>query len=156
MGSETVEAVRTRHTDTPIRTGDVTHLAVPDGYCSGYVSLGVVEHHRKGPEPIARGLPGISAWGNCSHFCAYCHALRRLKAKAGLYKPQIKGMQFYQYVFSIAEFTSIPLAADFNVCNYMLYDIPKGIRDEITVLRWVFGVRGIGWRLQHLLQSWRG
>jgi hypothetical protein len=65
-------------------------------------------------------------------------------------------MQFYQYVFSIAEFTSIPLAAGFNVCNCMIYDIPKGIRDEITVLRWVFGVRGIGWRLQHLLQSWRG
>ena len=50
-GRETVETVLSVRPDLPIRVGDVTYLEVPDGYYSGYISLGVVEHRLEGPEP---------------------------------------------------------------------------------------------------------
>ena len=152
---ETVEAVRTRYPDLPIRIGDVTELEVPDGYYSGYISLGVVEHLQKGPEPfLCEAYRVLEPGGVALISVPYCNVLRRFKARLGLYGPRVQGMEFYQYAFTRAEFTSILRSAGFKVFDNILYDIPKGVRDEIPVLRWVFRLRGIGWRLQHLLQSW--
>jgi len=47
----TVEAVRQIYPELPIRSGDVTHLNVPDACYDAIISLGVVEHRYEGPEP---------------------------------------------------------------------------------------------------------
>ena len=49
-GEDTVQAIKALRPEAPIRIGDVTQLDVPDGYYTGYISLGVVEHQPEGPE----------------------------------------------------------------------------------------------------------
>ena len=82
--ARTVERVRSIFPGIPVTSGDVTALDVPDGTYAGYVSLGVMEHRREGPEPFLREAfrvlaPGGIAMISVPHF----HVLRRLKGFAG-------------------------------------------------------------------------
>ena len=152
---ETVQTVRSLYPDLPIRTGDVTKLDVPDSFYRRYISLGVVEHRREGPDPFLREAYRVLEPGGVALISVpYYHALRRLKARIGLYQGRVDGMEFYQYAFTETEFTYLLQLAAFNVIDKMLYDVPKGVRDEIPLLQWIFRLRGIGWRAQHLLSSW--
>ena len=51
-GQETVQSVKSLIPDLPIRVGDVTKLGVPDAWYAAYISVGVVEHRRDGPQPF--------------------------------------------------------------------------------------------------------
>jgi len=153
--SETVEAVRTLYPDLPIRVGDVTRLEVPDGTYSGYISLGVVEHSREGPEAFLQEAWRVLEPGGVALISVpYFHPMRRLKARLGLYRGQSDGLEFYQYAFTETEFTALLQAAGFEIIDQMLYDGFKGVKDEIPLLRQMFKWRGIGWRLQRWLRSW--
>lgn len=46
---ETIKFLNEKFPGQPFRVGDVTHLDVPDGFYSGYISLGVMEHIKEGP-----------------------------------------------------------------------------------------------------------
>jgi len=152
---ETVEAVRAMYPDLPIRVGDATHLEVPDGYYSGYISLGVVEHHREGPEPFLREACRVLKPGGVALISVpYFHPLRRLKAWLGLYRGRPDGLEFYQYAFTETEFAALLRAAGFEIIDQMLYGGFKGVKDETPLLRQMFEWRGIGWRLQGWLRSW--
>ena len=49
-----MKMVRELYPDLPIRAGDVTCIEVPEKYYSGYISLGVMEHCRQGPETFLK------------------------------------------------------------------------------------------------------
>ena len=154
-GAETVNAVRARHPDFPIRQGDVTRLEVPDGYYSGYISLGVVEHRQEGPEPFLREAYRVLGAGGVALFSVPCfHPLRRLKARLGFYRGSNDGLEFYQYAFTGTEFTALLQLAKFKVIEQILYDGLKGVKDEIPLLRQMCKLRGLGWRLQRWIESW--
>jgi SAM-dependent methyltransferase len=154
-GAETVKAVRALYPDLPIRVGDVTRLEVPDGYYSGYISLGVVEHRQEGPEAFLQEACRVLEPGGVALISVpYLHPLRRLKARLGLYRGRPDGLDFYQYAFTEADFTALLQAAGFKIIDQMLYDGFKGVKDEIPLLRQMFKWRGIGWRLQRWLRSW--
>jgi SAM-dependent methyltransferase len=151
-GPETVRVVRGLYPDLPIRLGDVTSLEVPDGYYGGYISIGVVEHRREGPEPFLQEAyrvlrPGGVALISVPHF----HPLRRLKAWLRLYRGRTDGLEFYQYAFTTGEFISLLQKAGFKVVDRMVYSGFKGVKDEIPLLRRMFKWRGIGWRLYRRL-----
>jgi SAM-dependent methyltransferase len=152
---ETVEAVRAIRPDLPIRVGDATRLEVPDGYYSGYISLGVLEHRREGPEPFLQEAYRVLEPGGVAFISVpYFHFLRRLKARLGMYRGRPEGLEFYQYAFTETEFAALLRVAGFEVIDQVLYAGFKGLKDEIPLLRQMFEWRGVGWRLQRWLQSW--
>jgi SAM-dependent methyltransferase len=155
-GSGTVAAVRVLYPDLPIRVGDVTHLEVPDGHYAGYISLGVVEHRREGPEPFLReAFRVLSPGGVACISVPYFHPLRRLKACLGLYRGQTGDLEFYQYAFTETEFIRFLQEAGFKVTDRMLYDGFKGLKDEISPLRQMIEWRGIGRLVKRWLVSWK-
>ena len=151
----TVKAVLEKFPDLPISKADVKKLEVPDNYYSGYISLGVVEHLIEGPQAILREAHRVlKPRGVALISIPYFHTLRRFKAWLRLYQASPDGMQFYQYAFRIEEFASILHSSGFTIIDQMGYSIPKGVKDEIPGLGKLFRLRGIGWRLQHLIRSW--
>src|SRR3989339_1665312 len=51
---EAVGLIKKHFPELRVRTGDVRNLKVKDGCYSGYISLGVVEHFKSGPEDYLR------------------------------------------------------------------------------------------------------
>lgn len=156
-GAETVQAVHTLYPDLPIWVGDVTRLEVPDGYYSGYISLGVVEHRQEGPEPFLKEAYRVLAPGGMALISVpYFHPLRRLKAWLELYRDQVDDLEFYQYAFTESEFAGFLREAGFKIVDRMPYDGFKGIKDELPWLRPILSQmlkwRGIGWRLRRWLR----
>lgn len=143
---EVVHTAKTLYPDLPIRVGDVLKLEVPDNYYTGYISLGVMEHCREGPEPYLKEAyrvlqPGGILLASVPHF----HALRRLKARLGFYRENTEGLEFYQYAFLPDEFCAIVGACGFKILEIFYYDPFKGIKDEIEVplLHWLLNQRFI-------------
>ena len=156
-GVQTVKAVRALYPDLPIRAGDVSRLDVPDGTYSGYISLGVVEHWLKGPEPFLHEAYRVLAQDGVALISVpYFHSLRQLKARLRLYRGQPNGLDFYQYAFTETEFGSLLQNAGFKIIAKAPYDGFKGVKDEVPLVRRMFRWRGIGWRLQRWLKrsSW--
>ncbi len=150
----TVELVQKWRPDLPIRVGDVTHLDVPDGYYACYISLGVVEHRRKGPEPFL-----LEAWrvlkpgGIALVSVPWFNPLRRLKSRLGWYQANGKELEFYQYAFTEKEFTRIMKNCGFDILEVASYDPLKGLKDEVFLFRQLLKRRFIGQHLNRLLRA---
>lgn len=149
---QTVDLVKTRFPDLPIRHGDATCLGGPDGRYAGYISLGVVEHHEEGPEVFLREAWRVLAPGGIAIFTVpWFNAFRRWKARFGLYGKSPGGLSFYQYAFARDEFLELLKAAGFAVVDHSGFDTIKGLKDEVpwvgNILKWRF----VGWRLHRAL-----
>jgi glycosyltransferase involved in cell wall biosynthesis/2-polyprenyl-3-methyl-5-hydroxy-6-metoxy-1,4-benzoquinol methylase len=132
----TVERVRSIFPGIPVSAGDVTAMDVPDGTYAGYISLGVMEHRREGPEPFLyeafRVLsPGGIAVISVPHF----HPLRRIKSYLNGYTGDESGLGFYQYAYRRSEFASFIKAAGFEIIETRGYDGVKGVKDESAAVR---------------------
>lgn len=154
---ETVTYVRSAVPSVPIRVGDATAIQEPDGAFAGYISLGVVEHRAAGPGPFLREAHRVLADDGVMMISVpHFHALRKLKASCGLYgNDNVEGLSFYQYAFTLSEFTSILQSSGFEVVETFSYDGFKGVKDEIRLLRRMLLWRGVGWRLATALRKWR-
>lgn len=152
----TVETVRARYPDLPVRAGDVTALDVPDHYYAAYLSLGVIEHREEGPAPFLREAFRILRPGGVLLVSVpYFHALRRLKARLGMYRRRLTGYEFYQYAFTQTELAEMLQQAGFRVQEYLPYDGYKGIKDEIPLAKYLIPrlqrVPRLGWRFARWL-----
>ena len=153
---ETVKAVLDIMPDLPVKRGDVVELDVGDGYFDAYISLGVVEHRREGPEPfLEEAFRVLSDDGIMLLSVPYYHALRRFKSKLGLFKGEIDDLEFYQYAFSLKEMKKIMEKMKFEIVDTFGYDGFKGIKDEIPLLLKIFEIKYIGWRLRLWLKRWK-
>jgi SAM-dependent methyltransferase len=153
LASRTVEAVRDLRPDIPIRRADVARLEVPDGYYVGYISLGVVEHRREGPEPfLQEAYRVLKPNGVALISVPYFHPLRRIKACLGLYRGEAEGFAFYQYAFTRAEMSEILNQAGFKIVDIYIYSGFKGIKDEIPMLREMVQWRPFSWLLAKSLK----
>ena len=83
------------------------------------------------------------------------HALRRLKARLGLYRRRLTGYEFYQYAFTRTELARLLEQAGFRVQEYLAYDGYKGIKDEIPLAKPLLShlqrVPRLGWRFARWL-----
>lgn len=130
--AHTIRAVRRLFPDLPVRTGDVTQLDAPDGHYAGYISMGVIEHRREGPEPFLREALRVLRPGGVAFFSVpYLNLLRRLKARLGYYRGNPQGLEFYQYAYLERDIRSILQAAGFHILARYAYDGVKGIGDEL-------------------------
>lgn len=160
FAASTIARVQRLVPHVPLRAGDVTRLDVPDGHYHGYISLGVIEHRRAGPQPFLTEAyrvlaPGGVALISVPHF----HALRRAKARWGWYgEPDdvADGLEFYQYAFGRDELEQFVTQAGFRVEAALSYDGFKGIKDEVQgsrpVLRAMQKIPLFGWVFKRWLQ----
>jgi SAM-dependent methyltransferase len=138
-GMETVETVKSLYPDLPIRQGDVTQLDVNDGFYAGYISLGVVEHRKEGPEPYLKEAHRVLETGGTAFISVpYINRLRQLKASLGLYRGQPDDLDFYQYAFTKNQFRRYLLGFGFEVIEEVPYGSISGLMDEIPLLRSFF------------------
>lgn len=132
---KTVQRILTYYPDLPVRAGDVTHMDVPDGFYSAYISLGVVEHRKDGPEPFLSEAHRVLDMGGVALISVpYFHPLRQMKARLKLYGENPKGLEFYQYAFSLEEYTRLIRSFGFSILDIFYYDAVKGLKDEIPWL----------------------
>ena len=151
---ETIKAVKAQYPHLSIRTADVTKLDVPDGFYKGYISIGVVEHSQKGPALFLKEAWRVLGTDGLAFISVpFFNPLRQLKAKMGFYRGWINGLDFYQYAFTKAEFENLLQLSGFEIIDDMLYDYFKGVGDEIPLMRKIFRLRGIGWRLKRGIKS---
>lgn len=155
-GRQTVDFIKREFPELPVRLGDVTVLDVPDGYYQGYISLGVMEHRKQGPEPFLKEAQRILAPGGIALISVpHLNFLRRLKLKIGAFKGSERGLDFYQYVYTPGEFDQFLRQAGFEVIAHHQYGGFKGVKDELPFLAKWFEIPQIGWRLRKFLMNWR-
>lgn len=150
----TIEQVKARFPDLPVRVGDVMALDVPDGHYGGYISIGVIEHRRDGPQPFLDEAWRVLKPGGVALISVpYLHDVRQLKGRMGFYRGQPDGLDFYQYAFSRREFAAFLTQAGFDIIAFECYDPVKGLGDEIpyfkAMLQWPF----IGKRLTYRIHK---
>ena len=151
---ETVKAVQGFCPGVPIRVGDVTKLEVPDGSYRGYISLGVVEHQKDGPEPFLREACRVLAPEGVAFVSVpFVNPLRRAKARLGRYRDKVDGLQFYQYAFTEAEFTALLQHSGFQIVTRSFYGGFKGIKDEIPTIRQIAQRGFIGQWIQRRIET---
>ena len=133
---EAVGLIKTRFPELKVRTGDVRNLKVKNGYYSGYISLGVVEHFKSGPEDYLREANRILKRGGVAFVSVpYFNLLRRIKNLFGFYRGSPVGLDFYQYAFTQAEIEDLIQKSGFKVVSRFHYDAYKTLREEIPILK---------------------
>ena len=145
LSRDTVDAVTTLWPAIPIRQGDVKSLAVPDGYYSAYISIGVIEHRQDGPEPFLCEAWRVLKPGGLAVFTVpYFNLLRQLKAGFGLYGGNKTGLHFYQYAFGRSELVDILQGAGFEVNQVSYYGLDYGLKTECPLYAWPRNRRYLG------------
>jgi len=133
---EAVGLTKKRFPELKVRTGDVRNLKVKDGYYSGYISLGVVEHFKSGPGDYLREANRILKRGGGAFISVpYFNLLRRLKNLFGFYRGSPVGLDFYQYAFTQAEIEDLIQKSGFKIVGSFHYDAYKSIKEELPFLR---------------------
>lgn len=151
---KTVTLVQKQFPDLPIRAGDVTALDCPDETYGAYISLGVIEHRQDGPEPFLKEAFRVLRPGGTALFSVpYYNPLRRLKARLGCYDRSAGETPFYQYAYDQTTLASMFTDHGFEIIDIRFADPVKGLRDESRILRALFKVPHIGWRLRQWSSS---
>ena len=149
QSAETVERVKGILPDLPISHGDVTDLPVPDAHYRAYISIGVIEHRKAGPEPFLSEARRVLEPGGVAAISVPCfNALRQAKCRFGLYPGPRPGMDFYQYAYSVPEMTSILDDHGFGILATRYYGLDYGLRTECPLYNWLRGRRYVGGALR--------
>lgn len=127
-----VELVKSVFPELPIRVGDVLNIDRPDGYYGAYVSLGVVEHRRQGPEPFLReAYRVLDERGVLLISVPVINVIRRLKMRLNIYKYRLlPEMNFFQYFFGKKEFCRILKNHNFTVVDTRCIGLAYGLTVE--------------------------
>jgi SAM-dependent methyltransferase len=128
--------VKRLHPDLPVRQGDVTRLDATDGFYGAYISLGVMEHRREGPEPfLVEAFRVVRDGGVMLVSVPFFNRFRALKAAVGFYRGSVGDREFYQYAYSKETFSDILERHGFRVVERIPYDAAKGLSDEVPGMR---------------------
>lgn len=132
----TVELVHRIAPELPVRVGDATALDVRDGYYSAYLSFGVMEHLREGPEPfLAEAHRVLCAGGVALISVPHLHWLRWICGHAGKYVLRADDLPFYQHAFTCGDMRKHIHDAGLTVIAASTYDWQKGLVDELPGLQ---------------------
>jgi len=153
-GGQTIKRVKAIYHDLPIKVGDVTKIEANNNYFDGYISLGVVEHRKEGPEPyLAEAFRVIKPGGYAFISVPYMNRLRRIKSRLGFYsKFKQTNMVFYQYAFSKYEFQNFLEQAGFEIIETHGIAGLFGLREELPVLFFILDRMPGGWRIQEYIK----
>jgi len=134
FAQNTINFVKSKFPQMPIKLGNVLNLDYPDNYFKGYISWGVVEHWEEGPGKILKEAARVlKKQGVMILSIPYSNPLRKLKNLLGFYQNQ-KG-DFYQYLFTRNEIIGYIKEAGFEIIKTYPNNPVKGLRDEIFGMR---------------------
>jgi SAM-dependent methyltransferase len=123
----------------PLAASDLRTLAIRDGAVAAYVSLGVVEHDREGPDAILAEARRVLAPGGALIVSVpYVNGVRRL-GSAWIRRRQAairgRGGAFYQYAFSRAELLAALRRQRFEPLVATPYDPARLLRGALRRAR---------------------
>ncbi len=113
---------------------DVRSVPLPDNSISGYISLGVIEHFKEGPEDALKeanrilkdgGIAIISTPNRYSFHTILLSQINKIKllvkfllSSLSLYKPKVSQEILFQYEYSVKELVDFARNAGFEVIDY--------------------------------------
>lgn len=134
----TITRVKALFPDLPVRQEDVCALDVADGHYAAYISLGVIEHRRDGPDPFLREAKRVLAPGGMAIFSVpWFNPLRRLKALSGAFGGAApENLEFYQYAYRAGEIIALLEQVGFVLVDHRSSpNIQMGFEDELPTLQ---------------------
>ena len=133
---------------SPLAVMDLSRLAVRSGTFGAYISLGVVEHDRNGPDPIvAEAARVLSPGGRLLLSVPYWNGARRLLTRRLVREGdeiRAAGGEFYQFAFTRQEVRAFVEAHGFRVLNFHPYDPARMWRKRFKRLAVQLGGAGDG------------
>ena len=127
----------------------------PDGFYDGYISLGVVEHCKEGPEPfLLEAYRVLNSGGIAFISVPYINALRKAKTEDGFLRCiPTQATYFYQYAFQRNEFGQFLTDAGFKIIEVKGVAGYYALREELSPLFLVLDRIPGNWRLQKFIRE---
>jgi len=117
-----------------LKYGDVLNLEFPDNEFDCYISFGVAEHLKEGPQLLLKEAKRVlKPEGIIFISVPYINPLRKIKKYLGFYKKQKyvpNSHQFYQYLFGKKEFGNALKQNNFCITEYIPLGALQGLADE--------------------------
>lgn len=140
-----VERIHAVEPTLPVRQGDALAIDAPDNSYDSYLSFGVIEHRRAGPEPFLReAIRVLRPGGKLILTVPYFGPVRQLKARLHRYQETPPEIPFFQYAFSRAELVSLCEKAGFQIVRTRPMGAMRMLDEEVPWLRWLSAQRGGG------------
>lgn len=118
--------------DLPICHADALKLDKPDGYYDSYISFGVVEHRQEGPGPfLTEAYRVLKPDAIMIISVPYFSPLRQWKKRLGLFRQDVKKLDFFQYAFREREFASLLKAHGFRIEQVVYQGVQRGLVEEL-------------------------
>ena len=129
-----LELARRTFPDLRFDRGDVLELPYEDRTLAGYVSFGVAEHFREGPQAVLREAARVLRRGGVLYLTVpWISPLRRVQPFRPTAVPH--DSEFYQYFFGRTELEAVVAASGFRLRAFHTYATLKTFLDEFRTLR---------------------
>lgn len=136
-----------------VRVGDVFHIDVPDKSYGGYVSIGVFEHQTEGPGAgLTETCRVLHPRGYAFITVPYLNRARsaNLQNVRKADSDMVSEHGFYQYYFSVQEFTKHVQSAGMRVVETIPYALYSGLTRDYGIGSWLDEKRFFSWRIHRL------
>jgi SAM-dependent methyltransferase len=134
-----LRAHRQERATTPLAVMDLSKLPFAGDLFAAHISLGVVEHLERGPQPIVREMARTLRPGGIALVSVpWLNGLRQFLRPALLRRERQKqaaGMSFYQYLYSRREIRRFLAGAGLRVLRFYPYSPAKGLREFLPKRR---------------------
>lgn len=129
---KTVDMLNKEHPDLNIIHGDILNLPFMDGELYGYISLGVIEHFKDGPEKAIGEIRRVlNQNGVIILTVPFCNVFKKIKY---FFKGNKKGGgEFYQYHYTEKEL--LGFFKDFSVVHVEYRNPFKTLKDELSFVK---------------------
>jgi SAM-dependent methyltransferase len=149
---QTVARIQALAPKLNVRVGNVYALDVPDGFYGGYISMGVFEHDSEGPLSGLREARRVMKPDGVAFITVPYLNPQRKKwlQKLGTsndWRVSVE-LKFYQYYFSVIEFTQYLEQTGFEVQEVFPYAVSAGLTRDFAFGLWLEGKRFFHWRLK--------
>ena len=139
FAEKTIDKTKKAFPELKVSVQDVRKLDFPDNFFHGYWSLGVIEHFWDGYHEILKEAKRVlRPNGYLFLTFPYMSALRKFKARTGLYKNQRNipsHDNFYEFILNKDDVRKDVEQYGFRLVLERFFDATKGIKDEISFLK---------------------
>ena len=155
--SETIKTILEIDPTLKVRCGDIFAIVRPDGFYSGYVSIGVLEHNFDGPLAGLREAHRVLRTGGVAVITVpQLNSARRalwLRAENAPGKETLDGLSFYQDHLDPKVFEAQLRETGFEILEVYPYELFGGIIRDWSVGRYLSAREFYSWRLRRLFRG---